>query len=117
MAATQLTVLLNSTWAIESPIIRKEGIAEAFALKVLGAGTLTLNFVRAYKKKVNLSSTVFPTGAQTASDNVVTTKPFTVAGTGLGVAGVYVVNIGVTEGGNDHVYSFVVKVQKATSEQ
>lgn len=113
MAATQITVKLTDTWAIESPLTRKEGITETFSLKVLGAGTLSSVSAKAYKKKVDVTSTVFPSGSVSISSNVATLKP----ATGFIGTSVYVIDVTGTEGGNVHVWSFIIKIQKATAEQ
>lgn len=109
----QVSVQLNDVWCLESPLERAEGITETFTLKVIGAGTLSSPSAKAYKKKVDLTSTVFPSGSITASGNIVTLKP----ATGLVGTSNYVIAVTVTESGNIHVYKWEIRVQKAALEQ
>lgn len=103
-----LNVNLNDVWALESPLQRVEGITETFTLKVVGGGTVSSITAKAYKKKVDVSSTVFPSGSITSAGNVITLKP----ATGFVGNATYTIAVTCTEGGNVHVYKFDLKIQK-----
>lgn len=111
-----INVNINDIWALESPLYRAEGITETFTLKVVGGGTCSSSSAKAYKKNVDVSSTVFPSGSITEASNVITLKPATgfVGGTPF-VS--YVIEVQTTEGGNVHKYKFEIRIQKSSAPQ
>jgi len=113
MAAEKLTVTLGKVWCNESPVEKTEGISLIFSVTVLGASTCTSPTVKAYKKKQDVSSTVFPSGSASVSQNIITLP----AATGFVGTGVYVIAVTFTEGGNVNVIKFQVKIQKVVAEQ
>lgn len=108
-----LTVDIDGTWAIESPIVRAEGITETFTLRVLGSGTLSSVSAKVYKKKKDVTATVMPSGSVSVVTNSVALKPIT----GLVGNSKYVVDVTLTTGGAVKVYKFMIRTQKAAQEQ
>lgn len=109
----QLTVQLNDTWCLESPIYRTEGITETFSVKVIGGGAFSSPFAVAYKKKTAVTSTIFPSGSITAASNIITLKP----ATGFVGNSAYIIAITATENSNIRVYKFEVIIGKDEGEQ
>lgn len=111
-----INVNVNDVWALESPLYRAEGITETFTLRVVSGGTCSSSSAKAYKKNVDVSNTVFPSGDVTSSENVITLKPATGFVGGTPYAS-YVIEVQTTEGGNVHKYKFEIRIQKASAPQ
>lgn len=93
----------------DSPIYLVEGVTETFTCIYWGA-TSTASAV-AYKRKKDVSSTVFPSGSVSTSGSTVILKPMTAL-----TYGTYIVAVTATVGGSVKVKKFKVEVQKDETE-
>ena len=68
---------MNTTWIMESPLAMVEGESITYTVTYLGAASVSSPTTKAYKDGTDVTTTVFPTNAPSASGNVVTLSPVT----------------------------------------
>ncbi len=99
----------NKVFSDDSPVELVAGVTETFSCTYWGAVTSVTAV--AYKRKKDVSATVFPSGSISTSGAVATLRPLTAL-----TVGTYVVTVTGTVGGSIKVKKLQVNVQKAEVE-
>lgn len=93
----RITFLPDRMWALETLTV-VEGESVVLNCTFTGATSLSAGTLKAYRKKNDVTSTVFPSGSSTATGNVLTLPPLT----GLVGNNRYVVSVQASiDGGSD----------------
>ncbi len=105
---------MSNLWLNESPMTMIEGETVTFSVTWLGATDVSSPGATVYKNGADVTSTVMPSGAHSASGNVQALKPMAAGSNDGGNA--YVVVVQAAVDGNTERRKLLVKVLKASEE-
>lgn len=111
----KITFLQDQVFALESPVSVIAGESITFSCTYPFATTVAAPAsVKVYRGSSDVSATIMPSGSNTASGNVVTTKP----ATALTGGNVYIVSIvAVIDSGDSREKKIMLMCQKAEGKQ